>query len=73
MWRSSATRIGERGWYNQPTTFKGYGYDNPPSEEKKEIDYIWVEPRTKDAAADYTEGKFPKIDEARRNAKRGKR
>ena len=47
MWRSSTTRIGERGWYNQPTTFKGYGYDNPPSEEKKEIDYIWVEPGQK--------------------------
>ena len=73
MWRSSATRIGERSWYNQPTTFKGYGYDNPPSEEKKEIDYIWVEPKTKDPAADYKEGKFPKIDEAIRNAKKGKR
>ena len=73
MWRSSATRIGERSWYNQPTTFKGYGYDNPPHEEKKEIDYIWVEPKTKDPAADYKEGKFPKIDEAIRNAKKGKR
>ena len=73
MWRSSATRIGERSWYNQPTTFKGYGYDNPPHEEKKEIDYIWVEPKTKDPGADYKEGKFPKLDEAIRNAKRGKR
>ena len=73
MWRSSATRIGERSWHNQPTTFKGYGYDNPPHEEKKEIDYIWVEPRTKDPGADYKEGKFPKLDEAIRNAKRGKR
>ena len=73
MWRSSATRVGGLSWYNQPTTFKGYGYDNPPHEEKKEIDYIWVEPRTKDPAADYKEGKFPKIDEAIRNAKRGKR
>ena len=73
MWRSSATRIGERSWYNQPTTFKGYGYDNPPYEEKKEIDYIWVEPKTKDPAADYKEGKFPKIDEAIRNLKNGKR
>ena len=73
MWRSSATRIGERSWYNQPTTFKGYGYDNPPHEEKKEIDYILVEHKTKDPAADYKEGKFPKIDEAIRNAKRGKR
>ena len=42
-------------------------------EEKKEIDYIWVEPKTKDPAADYKEGKFPKIDEAIRNAKKGKR
>ena len=73
MWRSSATRIGERSWYNQPTTFKGYGYDNPPHEEKKEIDYIWVEPKTKDPGADYKEGKFPKIDEAIRNLKSGKR
>ena len=73
MWRSSATRIGERGWYNQPTTFKGYGYDNPPQEEKKIIDYIWVEPKAVDPGADYKEGKFPKIDEAIRNAKRGKR
>jgi len=73
MWRSSATRIGERGWYNQPTTFKGYGYDNPPHEEKKEIDYIWVEPKTVDPRADYKEGRFPKLDEAIRNAKRGKR
>jgi hypothetical protein len=73
MWRSSATRVGERGWYNQPTTFKGYGYSDPPHEEKKEIDYIWVEPKTKDPGADYKEGKFPKLDEAIRNAKRGKR
>ena len=73
MWRSSATRVGGLSWYNQPTTFKGYGYDNPPHEEKKEIDYIWVEPRTKDPGADYKEGKFPKLDEAIRNAKRGKR
>ena len=73
MWRSSATRVGGLSWYNQPTTFKGYGYDNPPHEEKKEIDYIWVEPKKKDPAADYKEGKFPKIDEAIRNAKKGKR
>ena len=73
MWRSSATRLGERGWYNQPTTFKGYGYDNPPHEEKKIIDYIWVEPKTKDPGADYKEGEFPKLDEAIRNAKKGRR
>ena len=73
MWRSSATRVGGLSWYNQPTTFKGYGYDNPPHEEKKEIDYIWVEPKAVDPGADYKEGKFPKLDEAIRNAKRGKR
>ncbi len=73
MWRSSATRVGGLSWYNQPTTFKGYGYDNPPHEEKKEIDYIWVEPKTVDPGADYKEGRFPKLDEAIRNAKRGKR
>ena len=73
MWRSSASRVGESSWYNQPTTFKGYGYDNPSSDEKKEIDYIWVEPRRKDPGADYKEGKFPKIDEAIRNLKNGKR
>jgi hypothetical protein len=73
MWRSPASRVGESSWYNQPTTFKGYGYDNQSSDEKKEIDYIWVEPRTKDPGADYKEGKFPKIDEAIRNLKNGKR
>ena len=73
MWRSSATRVGGLSWYNQPTTFKGYGYDNPPQEEKKIIDYIWVEPKAVDPGADYKEGKFPKLDEAIRNAKRGKR
>ncbi len=73
MWRSPASRVGESSWYNQPTTFKGYGYDNQSSDEKKEIDYIWVEPRTKDPGADFKEGKFPKIDEAIRNLKNGKR
>ena len=73
MWRSSATRVGGLSWFNTPTTFKGNGYENPPQEEKKIIDYIWVEPKTKDPAADYKEGKFPKLDEAIRNAKRGKR
>ena len=73
MWRSSATRVGGLSWYNQPTTFKGYGYDNPPQEEKKIIDYIWVEPKAVDSGANYKEGRFPKLDEAIRNAKRGKR
>jgi len=73
MWRSSATRVGERSWFNTPTTFKGLGYEDSPHKEKKIIDYIWVEPKTVDPGADYVEGKFPKIDEAIRNAKRGKR
>ncbi len=73
IWRSSATRVGERSWFNTPTTFKGLGYEDSPHKEKKIIDYIWVEPKTVDPGADYVEGKFPKIDEAIRNAKRGKR
>ena len=73
MWRSSATKIGGLSWYNSPTTFKGYGYEDPPQEEKKIIDYIWVEPKQKDSGADYKEGKFPKVDEAIRNLKNGKR
>ena len=73
MWRSSATRVGGLSWYNQPTTFKGYGYDNPPHEEKESVNYIAPVETKKDPAADYKEGKFPKIDEAIRNAKRGKR
>ena len=73
MWRSSLTRIGERSWFNTPTTFKGLGYEDPPHKEKKIIDYIWVEPKTVDPGADYKEGRFPKLDEAIRNAKRGKR
>ncbi len=73
MWRSSATRVGGLSWYNSPTTFKGLGYEDPPHEEKKIIDYIWVESKPKDPGADYKEGRFPKLDEAIRNAKRGKR
>ena len=73
IWRSSATRVGERSWFNTPTTFKGLGYEDPPHKEKKIIDYIWVEPKTVDPGADYKEGRFPKLDEAIRNAKRGKR
>jgi len=73
MWRSSLTRIGERSWFNTPTTFKGYGYDNPPHEEKESVNYIAPVETKKDPGADYKEGKFPKIDEAIRNAKRGKR
>ena len=73
MWRSSAARVGERSWFNTPTTFKGLGYEDPPHKEKKIIDYIWTTEPKKDPAADYVEGKFPKIDEAIRNAKRGRR
>ena len=74
MWRSSATRVGERSWFNTPTTFKGNGYENPPQEEKKIIDYIWdVEPKTVDPGADYKPGKFKHLDQAIRNAKKGRR
>ena len=73
MWRSSATRVGERSWFNTPTTFKGLGYEDPPHKEKKIIDYIWTTEPKKDPAADYKEGRFPKLDEAIRNAKNGKR
>ena len=73
MWRSSATRVGERSWFNTPTTFKGLGYEDPPHKEKKIIDYIWTTEPKKDPGADYKEGRFPKLDEAIRNAKNGKR
>ena len=73
MWRSSLTRIGERSWYNKSSTFRGYGYSEPAHEEKEEIIYTWSEPKTVDPGADYKEGRFPKLDEAIRNAKRGKR
>ena len=73
MWRSSATRVGERSWFNTPTTFKGLGYEDPPHKEKKIIDYIWTSEPKKEPGADYKEGRFPKLDEAIRNAKNGKR
>ena len=73
MWRSSATRVGERSWYNKSTTFKGNGYDNPPQEEKESVNYIAPVETKKDPGANYKEGRFPKLDEAIRNAKRGKR
>jgi len=73
IWRSSATRVGERSWFNTPTTFKGNGYENPPQEEKKIIDYIWdVEPKTVDPGADYKPGKFKHLDQAILNAKKGR-
>ena len=73
MWRSSATRIGERGWYNQPTTFKGYGYSDPPADSPVPVDYIWSVPKIKDPGSDYKPGKFKHLDEAITNLKRGKR
>ncbi len=73
MWRSSATRVGGLSWYNKSSTFRGYGYSEPAHEEKEEIIYTWSEPKIKDPGAEYKEGNFPKIDEAIRNAKRGKR
>jgi len=73
MWRSSATRVGGLSWFNTPTTFKGNGYENPPQEEKKIIDYIWdVEPKTVDPGADYKPGKFKHLDQAILNAKKGR-
>ena len=73
IWRNSATSRGDRGWSNQSSTFKGQGYNEPPHEVKEEIDYIWSEPKIKDSGSDYKPGKFPKLDEAIRHAKRGKR
>ena len=73
IWRNSATSRGARDWSNQSSTFKGQGYSEPPSDEKEEINYIWSEPKIKDPGADYKPGKFPKLDEAIRNAKSGKR
>ena len=73
IWRNSATSRGDRGWSNQSSTFKGQGYNEPPHEVKEEIDYIWSEPKIKDPGSDYKPGKFPKLDEAIRNLKNGKR
>ena len=73
LWRSSATKIGGLSWYNSPTTFRGYGYDNPPQEEKESVNYIVPVETKKDSGADYKPGKFPKIDESIRNLKNGKR
>ena len=73
IWRNSATSRGARVWSNQSSTFKGTGYSNPPNEEKEAINYIWSEPKIKDPGSDYKPGKFPKLDEAIRNLKNGKR
>ena len=80
MWRSSATRVGGLSWYNQPTTFKGYGYDNPPQEEKESVNYIvpveMKEPEYKPKVSMDHNGnmKFKsKIDESIWNLKKGKR
>ena len=80
MWRNSATRIGERGWYNQPTTFKGYGYSDPPADSPVIVNYILPyekkEPEYKlKVTIDHNGNmKFKnKIDESIYNIKRGKR
>ena len=73
IWRSSATKIGGLSWYNSPTTFKGLGYEDPPQEEKESVNYIAPVETKKDPGANYKEGRFPKLDEAILNAKRGKR
>jgi len=73
LWRSSATKIGGLSWYNSPTTFKGYGYEDSPQKEKESVNYIVPVETKKDSGADYKPGKFPKIDESIRNLKNGKR
>ena len=75
IWRNSTTSRVDRGdgWSDQPSAIKCYGYSDPPNEEKEEITYTWSEPKIKDPGSDYKEGKFPKIDEAIRNAKKGRR
>ena len=75
IWRNSATERGDRsgGWSNQPSTFKGYGYSDPPADSPVPVDYIWAEPKIKDPGFDYKPGKFKHLDEAIRNTKNGKR
>ena len=73
MWRSSATRIGERGWYNQPTTFQGYGYgDTPVDDGSVEIDLSYYKEKSViDIHPNFDENKFPKVAEAIWKARRG--
>jgi len=80
MWRSSATRVGERSWFNTPTSFRGYGYDDPHSEEKESVTYIAPverkQPEYKPTVTQDHNGnlKFKsKVDEAIYNLKLGKR
>ena len=80
MWRSSATRVGERSWFNTPTSFRGYGYDDPHSEEKESVTYIAPverkQPEYKPTVTQDHNGnlKFKsKVDEAIYNLKKGKR
>ena len=79
-WRNSLTREGEGSWYNSPTTFRGYGYDNPPREEKESVTYIAPverkEPEYKPKVLMDHNGnmKFKnKVDESIWNLKKGKR
>ena len=73
-WSNSAKESRDRNTgFSDKRTLPGYGYGDSPYEEKKEIDYIWFDPKPKDPGANYKEGKFPKIDEAIRNLKNGKR
>ena len=82
IWRNSATSRVDRsdGWSNQPNTFQGYGYDNPPSEEKESVNYIVPverkEPEYKPKVSMDHNGnmKFKsKVDESIWNLKNGKR
>ena len=72
IWRNSATERGDRsgGWSNQPSTFKGYCYSDPPADSPVPVDYIWSEPKIKDPGSDYKPGKFKHLDEAIRNGKK---
>ncbi len=79
-WRNSLTREGEGSWYNSPTTFRGYGYDSPYSEEKESVTYIAPverkEPEYKPKVSVDHNGnlKFKnKVEEAIYNLKNGKR
>jgi len=82
IWRNSATSRVDRsdGWSDQPSTFQGYGYDNPPSEEKESVNYIVPverkEPEYKPKVSMDHNGnmKFKsKVDESIWNLKNGKR
>ena len=74
MWRNSATERRDRSdGFSERSTFPGYGYSDPPHEEKEEITYTWFEPKQNDPGANYKPGKFKHLDEAIKNLKNGKR